>query len=178
MIPEVPRLLVVEDNATLRLLISKQLEILQITKDEAPNGQVAVEKFSIDSYSLVLMDLTMPIVDGLEAAKMMREIESRNPEKRRTPIIGMTAYGDKGNCLEWGMDDFLFKPVLLDQMSQTLIKWLPNELLSERLKKTSRSSYNTLKALNDRAQQDLKESGAELDRIQQRIDDLKNRFGL
>jgi hypothetical protein len=76
------------------------------------------------------------------------------------------------------MDDFLFKPVLLEQVSEILLKWLPAEVLGDRLRNSGQFSANTAKALTNRAQEELKETGAQLDKIQQQIDQLKTRFGL
>jgi CheY-like chemotaxis protein len=173
-----PRLLIVEDDSTLRLLVCKQLELLSIPVEPAENGRIAIEKFSADNYSLILMDVMMPVVDGLVATRTIRGIESKKAGKQKTPIVGMTAYGDKQACLDAGMDDFLFKPVLLEQVSEILLKWLPAEVLGDRLRNSGQFSANTAKALTNRAQEELKETGAQLDKIQQQIDQLKTRFGL
>lgn len=173
------KVLVVEDDPILRLLVCKQLELLNLASEEAADGNEAVEKFRASrTVVLVLMDLMMPGVDGLEATKAMRSFELTNNEQRKTPIIGMTAFGDREICTTAGMDDFVFKPVLLEQLSQVLLKWLPSDLVRERLTKSGQFSSESVKHMTSQVREELKETGAQLEKVQQQIDDLKQRFGL
>jgi CheY-like chemotaxis protein len=173
-----PSILVVEDDPTLRLLVCKQLEILSLAAEEAVNGEIAIVKFRSNNYALIFMDVMMPVIDGLSTTKAIREIEDTSPDKKRTPIVGMTAYSDKAACLAAGMDDFLFKPVLLDQISNVLQKWLPSGLSAEDRTKPDQSPVETTDSFDGNAQQKLHETGEQLDRIKQRISDLKVRFDL
>jgi len=173
------KVLVVEDDPILRLLVCKQLELLNLSSVEAADGKIALERFCADrSIVVVLMDLMMPVIDGLEATKAIRSFEKTSGEQKKTPIIGMTAYGEREICIAAGMDDFVFKPVMLEQLSQVLFKWLPPELLRERLTKSGEFSGETVRNMTNQVQEELKETGAQLEKVQQQIDDLKQRFGL
>ena len=88
------------------------------------NGKEAVDVVPAGDYDLVLMDCQMPIMDGYEATARIREIES---EDRHTPIVAMTASvmpGDSERRREAGMDDFLAKPLIPEQLQDVLMRWL------------------------------------------------------
>lgn len=79
----------------------------------AADGQEAVEAYHTKNFHLVFMDVQMPVMDGLQATRAIRKLESSN-NKKKTPIIAMTAYTateDRAECLEAGMDDYLAKPI-------------------------------------------------------------------
>ncbi|OGR26181.1 MAG: hypothetical protein A2277_19045 [Desulfobacterales bacterium RIFOXYA12_FULL_46_15] len=106
-------ILIVEDMET-NLLTAKVLIGKQGYKtDEAKNGLEAVEKYQKNHYDLILMDCQMPVLDGFEATRRIRENE-KNRNLAHTPIIAMTGNAfdsDKQKCFEAGMDDFIAKPV-------------------------------------------------------------------
>ena len=107
------RILLVDDSADNRLLIKAYLKKLPYTIDEAQNGEIAIAKFANTTYSVVLMDLQMPVVDGMEATRRMRELEN-DRGVRRTPIIALTASAldeDVRRCLASGFDAHVPKPV-------------------------------------------------------------------
>lgn len=119
------RILVVEDNNLMRGLTIKQLEKFGIETDFATNGSEAVEKTLKNEYSLVLMDCQMPVMDGFESTLEIRKREF--VKGGHIPIIAMTAFamaGDREQCLASGMDDYLSKPVTIDQLELMLEKWL------------------------------------------------------
>ncbi len=90
------------------------------------NGQEAVEALRTGSYDLVLMDCQMPVMDGFESTKRIREAEKKIG--LRTPIVALTAQaidGDREKCLEAGMDDYLTKPITPDRLASKLARWLP-----------------------------------------------------
>jgi len=99
----------------------------------APNGEIAVSLFAEEEFDLVLMDCEMPVMDGLEATRRIREIEATTqaPDTarlaRRIPIVGLTAHAlteVRTKCFEAGMDDFLVKPFGDQQFAKTLGRWL------------------------------------------------------
>jgi CheY-like chemotaxis protein len=115
-----PPLLVVEDNAVNLEVIQQMLSRLGFSADVATNGQEALDAFEAADYELVLMDVQMPVMDGLEASRRIRALL---PEKRQPRIIAITANamrGDKERCLEAGMDAYLAKPVSLNQLRELL----------------------------------------------------------
>ena len=119
--------LVVEDNLLNRDLISLQLRELGLNASHATNGRDAVEllKFQPDEYSIVLMDLNMPIMDGTAATKLIRENEAGTT--RHIPIIAVTANvmtGTREFCFQAGMDDYMSKPLTLQAIREVLEKWL------------------------------------------------------
>ncbi|MDO9371890.1 MAG: response regulator [Gammaproteobacteria bacterium] len=122
-------ILLVEDNAVNRKLALTQLKKLNMTAHTAENGAEAVAMAQAHAYALILMDCQMPEMDGYEAARMIRAGEVAH--KHHTPIIAMTANamsGDRKRCLEAGMDDYLAKPVSIEQLRTALERWLPSGL--------------------------------------------------
>jgi len=122
-------ILVAEDNATNRMLVSRQLNHLGFVADLAEDGQVAFDKFGTTRYGLIITDCHMPNMDGFEltAAIRRREGELGTP---RMPIIAMTANaleGESERCMAAGMDWFLPKPVTLAHISGAVSRWFPTE---------------------------------------------------
>ncbi|MHB1349558.1 MAG: PAS domain S-box protein [Desulfobulbus sp.] len=120
------KVLLVEDNAINQLYAVKILEKLGIGVDTAKNGAEAVKAVVADSYDLVLMDMEMPVMDGLKATAEIRRI----PEGRDLPIVAMTAHAMEEHrqlALNSGMDDYIAKPIELKNMTEVLIKWLAME---------------------------------------------------
>jgi PAS domain S-box-containing protein len=119
------RVLVAEDNAVNQKVAVRMLEKLGLRTDLASNGREAVEMREMLPYDLILMDCQMPEMDGYEAA---REIRRREGGHRQTAIVAMTAEamtGAREKCIEAGMDDYIAKPVRLEDMVEALQKWLP-----------------------------------------------------
>jgi CheY-like chemotaxis protein/HPt (histidine-containing phosphotransfer) domain-containing protein len=115
--------LVAEDNAVNQRVIVRLLEKMGHIPILAYNGQEAVEAYESRPFDVVLMDVQMPVMDGLAATRAIRESEARNPGRRRLPIMALTAYamrGDRERCLAAGMDDYLTKPVKPDELSAAL----------------------------------------------------------
>lgn len=115
-------ILLIEDDQTLRFLAKRQFERLGVTCDTAANGLEGVE-MSKKGYAMIIMDISMPEMNGIEATYQIREFE-RNEGKERTPIIGLSAFSTNEDCVAAGMDDFMQKPMMLEQAKEMLAKYL------------------------------------------------------
>ena len=114
------RVLVVDDNAANRLLATKMLQSLGCKVTTASSGREALELVAAHEFELILMDCSMPDMDGFETTRRIRGI---NATLGTTPIVAMTAYampGDRARCLESGMDDYLSKPVRIAELAKTI----------------------------------------------------------
>ncbi|WP_340820773.1 PAS domain S-box protein [Methanolobus sp. WCC4] len=120
------RILLVEDNIVNQHVAQSMLQKLGLNADIANNGIEAVKAFEKAEYDLILMDVQMPEMDGLEATKHIRRSHTLSSD-RHTPIIAMTAHamkGDREMCLEAGMDDYISKPIKLKSLANILDQWL------------------------------------------------------
>jgi PAS domain S-box-containing protein len=116
-------ILLVEDNAINREVAVELLSAVGLAVDTAENGRVAVEKIRASHYDLVLMDVQMPEMDGLEATRQVRAMGDRND----LAILAMTANifeDDRRACIQAGMNDFVAKPVNPDNLYSTILRWL------------------------------------------------------
>jgi len=124
---EIPlKILVAEDNIINQKLIVKILSQLGYQSDVVSNGIEAIDELKRVRYDLVFMDVQMPEMDGIEATKYI--VQNWNSEERPF-IIAMTAnvlQGDKEKCLNAGMDDYLSKPVIIDDVQNIIRKWSEN----------------------------------------------------
>ncbi len=114
--------LLVEDNKLNQKVASRLLEKLGYTVEISENGREALDRFTPGSYLAVLMDCQMPVMDGYEATRQIRLLETDG----HTPIIAVTARAqeeDKANCLEAGMDDYMSKPIDIAKLADALQRW-------------------------------------------------------
>ncbi|MHC4942219.1 MAG: response regulator [Planctomycetota bacterium] len=119
------RILVVEDNVINQIFMRKVLEDKGYFVETVPDGQEAVEILVKRPFTLVLMDVDMPVMDGLEATRRIRS-HSSNVLNPRIPIIALTAYameGDREKCLKAGMVDYISKPVLAEELLRVVRAW-------------------------------------------------------
>jgi CheY-like chemotaxis protein len=156
-------ILLVDDSKVVRLVIAKQLEKLGFVTDIAEDGLTAVAAVKEKAYDLIFMDVMMPNMDGLEATKQIRQFEQEQGRKR-TIVIGVTGYTNRAECITAGMDDFLFKPVTIEQLKQSIGHWHPGAPL-----KTTAAHASLF------AEDDATAEASEL--TDQRIADLKRRLG-
>ena len=121
------RILVVEDNITNQQVAVGLLKNIGLRADAVADGAEAVKAIRSVPYDLVLMDIQMPVMDGLEATRQVRGAKGNNYYKTDMPIIAMTAHavqGDREKCLEAGMNDYISKPISLKELEDKLEKWL------------------------------------------------------
>lgn len=117
------RILLVEDNPTNQMIARAFLQKGGHFVDTANNGLEAVAAVKKAHYDLVLMDISMPEMDGLEATKIIRNLDARFKD---LPIIAMTAHamrGDREECLQAGMNDYITKPVTREALLEMVQKW-------------------------------------------------------
>lgn len=118
--------LVAEDNAVNQALFRRQLDHLGFAAHMTSNGVAALKAFDDGNYDLLITDCHMPLMDGYELARAIRERERDG--RKRLPIIAITAnvlQGEADQCLAAGMDAYLPKPVVLEKLSETIEKWIP-----------------------------------------------------
>ncbi|NRA37823.1 MAG: response regulator [Planctomycetes bacterium] len=116
-------ILLAEDNEMNQTVISKALQTLGLKVDVAENGQVAIDKMAEGDYAVILMDMQMPLVDGITAAKVIRQTDTD------IPIIAMTANvleSDKIKCFDAGMNGFLTKPISRIEIIEHLDEYFYN----------------------------------------------------
>ncbi|MEO5354370.1 MAG: response regulator [Magnetococcus sp. XQGC-1] len=122
------RVLVVDDVETNRVLLSETLTLLGINSCAlAGNGQEALERLQAQPFDLVLMDCQMPVMDGLHATRLLRQMEAMAGKNLRTPVVALTASAtteDREQCLGSGMDDLLPKPLTLHALAGLLQRLL------------------------------------------------------
>ncbi|MBT3289589.1 MAG: PAS domain S-box protein, partial [Victivallales bacterium] len=125
------RILLAEDNDTNQQVAVGILEKLGLRADVVGNGAEAVAALAARLYDLVLMDVQMPEMDGMEALRRIRDPQSA-VRNHAVPVIAMTAHallGDQERYLEEGMDDYISKPFSLDTLAAVLNRWLPEQAM-------------------------------------------------
>jgi CheY-like chemotaxis protein/HPt (histidine-containing phosphotransfer) domain-containing protein len=123
------RILLAEDNLTNQQVALGILKKLGLRADAVGDGAEAIHALETIPYDLVLMDVQMPLMDGFEATRRIRDPGSA-VLNHAVPIIAMTAHamqGDRERCLEAGMDDYVTKPISPDALAEALDRWLPRD---------------------------------------------------
>lgn len=124
------RILVVDDNEVNLLVVKKLLEPYKATVDTTLSGISAIEMVKKQKYDLIFMDHMMPEMDGIETTKNIRNLEGE--DNKSLPIIALSAnavYGVKDLFVQNSMNDFLSKPIIIKELEDILIKYIPNDLL-------------------------------------------------
>ncbi len=120
------RILIAEDNPINQQLITHIFEKLGYQVEMTENGQETVDRLAYQDFDLILMDVQMPVMDGLDATRLIRRTHPASPTS--PVIIALTADAqeeDRQDCLSAGMQDFLSKPMQLDRLITMLKKWAP-----------------------------------------------------
>ena len=120
------RILLTDDNVINQQVGRELLERVGAVVDVADDGKQAIAKALQNQYDIIFMDLHMPEIGGLEATQILRSMQST----KDMPIIAMTAnamQGDRDNCINGGMDDYISKPVMTKDLYELLLKWDPRE---------------------------------------------------
>jgi CheY-like chemotaxis protein len=113
--------LIAEDNPVNQKLATRVLNKLGYTPDVASNGREALDAFIASHHNMILMDVQMPEMDGLETTQRIRQHNGTQPV-----IIAMTAnamQGDREQCIKAGMNDYISKPVNLEELMKTIERW-------------------------------------------------------
>ncbi len=130
-----PKLLLVEDNKINQMVCLRLLSRLGLTAELASNGREALDISGRQDFDLILMDCQMPLMDGFEAT---RQIRNRIDGKEKIPIVAITANameGDRNKCLDAGMSDYLSKPVKMDQIAAMVEKWTSYQFTPQLIEK-------------------------------------------
>jgi len=117
--------LLVEDDAVNQMVLAAMLEQLGCSVDLVDDGAAACEAAANTHYDMVFMDCHMPLMDGFEATRRIRDEEART-DGTHTPIVALTALalaGDRERCLDSGMDDYMTKPVRAAQLAAAVQRW-------------------------------------------------------
>jgi len=118
--------LIAEDNEVNRIIYAESMKVTGLRYRIVENGEEAIAYFQSERPSVICMDVSMPVMDGLLATKAIREIE-KNDHLQRTPIIGVTAHAltsDREMCLNAGMDDYLTKPVSPEKLNKKITSYI------------------------------------------------------
>lgn len=121
------RVLVAEDNTVNQMVVKAMLTKLGCIVTLASNGALALEEYRNNGADIILMDISMPEMDGEEATSHIRALQAKTGDN--TPIIGVTAHAmreDRQRCIDAGMDDYLPKPVKQDALCDVLKRWTQN----------------------------------------------------
>lgn len=113
-------ILLAEDDELSQKVTTFYLKRFGHEVDIAKNGHEAVSRFKVKKYDLILMDIQMPEMDGLQAAREIRRIEKDYPEKGHSPIIAITTNPDKASIIKAGMDGYTQKPFSFNGLNALL----------------------------------------------------------
>ncbi|MGE5085217.1 MAG: response regulator, partial [Bacillota bacterium] len=151
------RVLVVEDQLVNQKVAQSYLNKLGLQVELASNGQIAIELLQENKYDLIFMDCQMPVMNGFEATKRIRQDEADSDVGVRVPVIALTADGnalDKQHYIEIGMDDYLAKPLELPRLLEVLQRWMKpvsttsfDPTVLEKILKYAKNDFNLAETL-------------------------------
>lgn len=129
--PRRVRVLVAEDNDVNQIVFEQILEAIDVDYRIVGNGEEAVAAWRDTRPDLILMDVSMPVMNGHQATKAIRDIEAQAGTDMHVPVLAVTAHamaGDREQCFAAGMDDFLTKPVSPEKLEAAIATWLPGAI--------------------------------------------------
>lgn len=116
-------ILLAEDDEMIQQITSHYLSKIGHDVDVATNGVEAIQKFSLRQYDIILMDIQMPEMDGLEAVRLIRKMEMERGQGTRIPIIAITNSPNEEKCRDAGIDEYARKPFNLDQFQKLFFNY-------------------------------------------------------
>ena len=119
--------LLIDDLEMNRIIASRQIERLGLGYETAENGERGLALATTGDYAMVIVDCSMPVMDGFQFTEQFRNWEAENNRERHTPVIAMTAnatVGDAERCIASGMDDYMAKPASLQRIAEMAARWL------------------------------------------------------
>jgi two-component system CheB/CheR fusion protein len=125
--PSSAQILIVEDHLDNREILVLLLESIGYRPDAVGSGRECLERVAQQDYDIILMDCQMAGLDGYETTRRLRELEG---DRRHTIVVAVTAHamkGDREKCLEAGMDDYMSKPIMEEDLARMVEKWVPRE---------------------------------------------------
>ncbi|MFM6928661.1 MAG: response regulator [Bdellovibrio sp.] len=151
------RVLVVEDQVVNQKVAQSYLNKLGLEVELAGNGQIASDLLQTNKYDLIFMDCQMPVMNGFEATKKIRQAEEDSDVGVRVPVIALTANGnasERQHYLEAGMDDYLAKPLELPRLLEVLQRWMKpvattsfDPTVLEKILKYAKNDFNLAQSL-------------------------------
>jgi CheY-like chemotaxis protein len=124
------KILIVDDSEVGRNLLVGQLSRIGIAAEAVSSGSSALERLRHHDFDLVLMDIYMPDMDGIETTGLLRELQHKR-EIKKFPIVALTGGADKQSCITGGLDDYMTKPILVDELYKVVQRWLPRVFANE-----------------------------------------------
>lgn len=170
-----PKVLLVDDNNVNLQLASEMLRKAGCVVKQADGGEKALELAEKKNYQVILMDIQMPKMDGVTASKLIRKTELN----RNTPIVAMTAYslkGDKNKYLEAGLDDYISKPIVPENLIKTIKKWTENTEVEQNIEKKILEVKNR-QTLNYKVLDKLIEFGGK-EMVSEALEEFDNECGI
>ncbi|MBF0101200.1 MAG: response regulator [Desulfobacterales bacterium] len=129
------KVLVVDDDEYNRIILSRYMKHPNLTIEFAENGQMAIDKFSTGMFDIIFLDMEMPIVSGMDAARHIRQQEKLNPiPEKKLILVALSGHDDSDtcqNCLNIGFNAYLTKPVHSAQIWQILLKYFTDETIDK-----------------------------------------------
>ena len=122
LISSVMRILLAEDNAVNRKLIVKMLSILGYAAATVTNGAEAVDMLKDQVFDVIIMDVNMPVMDGLEATRQIRKVATASGQPYIIALTADTVLDVKHKCMEAGMDDYVSKPISLELLRDAIAR--------------------------------------------------------